>query len=69
VPALVVHLHPDQRSDVESKMAGLRAQWERLRSLLDFRLELSERYMRFHSIAVRLAAQVRYFTHNITFLH
>ncbi|KAF4518527.1 hypothetical protein B566_EDAN004271 [Ephemera danica] len=57
LPSLVVHLQPDQRSDVEGKMANLRAQWERLRILLEYRLELSERYLRFHSLAVKLAAQ------------
>lgn len=57
-PSLVGHLSSEQREDLETKMAALRGQWGRLRALLDSRLELSERYVRFHSLAVRLATQV-----------
>ncbi|CAG2058680.1 unnamed protein product [Timema podura] len=55
LPPILENMDDQQREDVDNKVDALHSQWVNLKTLLEDRIDLATIYVRFHTLAVRLA--------------
>lgn len=57
LPPILHHLDDEDRKDLEDKVNSLQDLWLRLQLRLDRRIDLARSYVKFHTVAVDLAAE------------